>query len=365
MTAKTTKSGSRNGANPVFSFGVMIFLIMLVCPDRAFSQRQRSWGRSGYNEESVLLPDQRTPLPLSEINLKEILFKIVYESFRETEGQANWEICLIRADGSNLVNLTKTPEIDEFYPHASPDGTKICFEAEGGNDPNAKSHDVYTMNADGTGRSKIAENARQPCWSPDGKLIAYLKGEYGRYNNSSWSNNGLEIYNVQTQEIKQHPNSGLRMLFNLGWSPDGKWFVATSRGGRGSNISFKADDATEAVLSIHGCRPDISPDGGRIAWGRSDWDLDIGTLDLNSSGNNVSEAKAVVACDRGFKVYHVDWSPDGRYLTFSYGPSRGDQAVGRKAAGWNICVCELKTGKWTQITMDGNHNKEPDWVLIQ
>jgi hypothetical protein len=30
---------------------------------------------------------------------------------------------------------------------------------------------------------------------------------------------------------------------------------------------------------------------------------------------------------------------------------------------WNICVSDLM-GKWVQVTTDGNHNKEPDWVPI-
>ncbi len=33
------------------------------------------------------------------------------------------------------------------------------------------------------------------------------------------------------------------------------------------------------------------------------------------------------------------------------------------AEGWNICVADLN-GNWVQITSDGNHNKEPDWVPI-
>lgn len=45
----------------------------------------------------------------------------------------------------------------------------------------------------------------QPCWSGDGKQIAYLKGEYSRYSSSSWSNKGIEIYDLKTKESKPHP----------------------------------------------------------------------------------------------------------------------------------------------------------------
>ncbi len=77
---------------------------------------------------------RKVPSPRAELNLKEVAFKIVYETYRKTNGKENWELYLVKADGSNPVNLTNTPDVDEMYPHASGDGTKICFvadEAEG------------------------------------------------------------------------------------------------------------------------------------------------------------------------------------------------------------------------------------------
>jgi len=109
----------------------------------------------------------QTPLPKSELNLKEIPFKIVYETYRKTDGQENWELYIMNADGSNAVNLTNTPDVNEMYPHASPDGKKICFVADELVETE-KVRNVYYMNIDGTSRVKVADNARQPCWSPDG-----------------------------------------------------------------------------------------------------------------------------------------------------------------------------------------------------
>ena len=91
----------------------------------------------------------------------------------------------------------------------------------------------------------------------------------------------------------------------------------------------------------------------------------MGRLDFDSPQSNVTEHKIVVACERTYKIYHVDWSPDGKYLTFSYWPNDGDEAVSFPAPGANICICDLSTRKWTQITTDGKHNKEPDWVPVQ
>ncbi len=342
----------------------LIILTTVLSPAGQTSAQQRSGARASRTREDPNLPAQRAPLPRSELDLGAIPFRIVYESFRETEGRENWEICRIDADGSNNVVLTNTPDVDEFYPHASPDGTRISFVADEGESPETRRRNVYVMGIDGSGRTRVAENARQPCWSPDGRYIAYMKGEFARYRGDSWSNRGLDFYEVATGQVHSHPNDGLRLLFNICWSPDGRWFVATSRGGGRDNIAFQADNTTEIALSIHGCRPDISPDGGRIAWGRSDWDIAVGAIDFSAGTENVRDQRPVIACTRDFKVYHVDWSPDANYLAFSYGPSRGNQAVGRKAPGWNICIYDLRSGKWTEITDDGQHNKEPDWVPI-
>jgi Tol biopolymer transport system component len=302
------------------------------------------------------------PLPRSELNLKEIPYKIVFESYRETASKENWDICLIDADGSDFVNLTSTPEIDEMYPHASPDGRRICFEAVKGEDLESKSQDVYIMNIDGTGRVKIAENASQPCWSADGRYIAYLPGEYPRYDPDMLANKGLEVYNLETGEVNRHPNDEVKHLFNLCWSPGGKWFTSSSMEG---NIAFKARDKTKMILTVAGCRPDISPEGTRLVWNVEDWIINTGTLNLDSPQSSVTDHKVVVACERENWVYHADWSPDGNYLAFSYAPSEGSYDVGHKAPGANICICDLSTGKWTQITTDGMHNKEPDWVPVQ
>ena len=186
-----------------------------------------------------------------------------------------------------------------------------------------------------------------------------------KLSSDSASNRGLAVYNLETREHQDHPNNRIQHAFNLCWSPDGKWFTATSRGWGRGNVAFAADGTESASLSIRGCRPDISPDGKKLSWGQTDNDLMIGELNLDSSRTNVTNSQTIISCRRGYKVYHVDWSPDGKYLTLSYGPSRGSQAVGSRAEGWNICVYEVASQKWVQITTDGNHNKEPYWVYVK
>ena len=311
---------------------------------------------------------RKVPSPRAELNLKEIPFKIVYETYRKTDGKNNWELYLINADGSNPVNLTNTPDVDEMYPHASGDGTKICFVVDEGTGI-TKVRSVYYMNIDGTGRVKVADNARQPCWGPDGKTIAYLKGEYERYSDRPYATSDLIIYDLQTGQYTPHPNKSLHHIYAICWSPDGNWFLAAVQGGMGYSdaiLAFEADGTRVFDLArwrVKGCRPEFNFDGKKMVWGETDWNLCVANIDLTSSSPRVTNIREVVKCFRKSKVYHVDFSPDGRYIAFSYGPFKGGQQVGGKAKGWNICVSDM-TGKWVQITTDGNHNKEPDWVPI-
>ncbi|UCC98126.1 MAG: hypothetical protein JSW66_20045, partial [Phycisphaerales bacterium] len=183
-----------------FSVQSICVVLVLVLANRAFCQPP-----SGELKLSTM------PSPRTELPLKDIGFKIVYETFRNTDGRDNWELYLTNADGSNPVNLTNTPDADEMYPHASPDGTKLCCVADeivSGK----KVRNVYCMNIDGSNRVKVADNARQPCWSPDSKTIAYLPGEFSRYTIKDYATKGLSFYDVENHKRKQHPNSDLYHL---------------------------------------------------------------------------------------------------------------------------------------------------------
>jgi hypothetical protein len=100
-----------------------------------------------------------------------------------------------------------------------------------------------------------------------------------------------------------------------------------------------------------------------MTWGETDWELCLGDIDLTGDVPKVTNVHKILGCVRAAKVYHVDFSPDAKHLAFSYGPQDGGQQVGGMAEGWNICIADM-TGKWVKVTIDGNHNKEPDWVPI-
>jgi len=295
----------------------------------------------------------------------------------ETNRDGNWELYLANADGSNPVNLTRTADVDELYPKASPDGTRICFVADEG-PAAARVRNLYVMKVDGSGRAKIADNAREPCWSADGKSVAYLKGEFEKFTFSDFATKGIFIYDLASGKVRGHPhNAKIEHLYTLNWSPDGKWFVATVHGGMGFKhgiLALEAEGPGVYDLKLEGCRPDLSPDGKKIIWGHGDFAVGLADLDLSSSPPRATNVRNIVETRDPVEAYHADWSPDGKYVSFSMGPKvKGKNLKGLlpefpgvEAPGWDTCVADASAkNRWAALTRDGKSNKEAEWVPVR
>lgn len=301
------------------------------------------------------------PVDKSQINLSAIPYKIVFESYNK----GNWDLHIINADGTGRKNITNTPDIHEMYPKISPDGKHIAYVADTGEGRNKK-RDIYILSLVDSKKKLVSEHSRQPAWSPDSRYIAFVKSESTRrFSIESWATKGLYFYDTYTGNITAHPNEKIEHLYNLCYAPEGEYLTATVLGGMGfrhTNIAINLKNRQFFQLGIIGCRPEFSPDGKKIIWGRSDSLFNIADIDLKRRPPVLNKGiKSFIKVEKGFEIYHADWSPDGKYIAFAYGPD-GDQAVGGMAPGWDICVAEITTGKWTKITNDGNHNKEPDWM---
>jgi hypothetical protein len=122
------------------------------------------------------------------------------------------------------------------------------------------------------------------------------------------------------------------------------------------------------------CRPDLRPDGRQIAWGietgrdLAEW-VEVGDIDLTQREPKVANRRYVVGVPFPLQTYHVDWSPDGRFIAYSEG-GRGTRmepagfCVGMKAQGWDLWVVKPSEANVVlRLTYDGLSNKEPDWVV--
>jgi len=313
-------------------------------------------------------------------------FKIAYECYVDN----NWEIFAMNADGSQPVNLTRTSGEHEHYPQISPDGRKIAFVSDKGEGRDAV-RSLCVMDIDGGNRKTLTDHAREPFWSPDGKKIGFLHQEFPKFNVMDYYTTGMSFYELATGKIEPHPNSAkLHHLYNPGFSADGKWIVSTVHAGMGVDhgiLLIQANGNKIINLKIPGCRPCLSPDGKQIAWGADDHEIAAAPISLDAAEPAVGPRRLRVR-DEKSKIYHVDWSPDCRFLCVSRGPDgEGDpsktgtfqaacEIMGVYAPGWNLCAVSAErqgvldlndpaeTG-FSMLTSNGTSNKEPAWFRAQ
>lgn len=322
-------------------------------------------------EETVLAEGPDTPVSR---RLAEHPALLLHETYRD----GNWEIFVRHPDGSDARNLTGTPEIHEMYPQASPDGSRIAFVTDGEADGRTV-RSVWWMHRDGSGRKLVAHDAREPAFGPDSKTIAYLGSEFRRFSVKDFATKGLFFHDVETGETRPHPNKDLHHLYNLTWSADGEFIVSTVHAGMGFGhailaIAVDGDGENNGVtdLGIPGCRPTLSPDGKKLCWGRDDHTIAIGDFVVADGKPHVENARDI-ASEPVLHLYHSDWSPDGRFISFSRGPGGTVSAEGPGTnrglaefigvrAKWDVEVVSVEDGARLVITTDGESNKESDWL---
>ena len=239
----------------------------------------------------------------------------VVTSIKQKRG--DWDLVLMRPDGSKQRKLPDTPDWSEAAPRWSPDSRRLLYRRiKAGT---VISHDRWGFQGELVMADAMARNGRvmgkHPwgCWSPDGTQISCL------------SLKGIEILDVGTGKVKRRMKRAgyFQQLF---WSPDGKWFCGTANVGGELWTIVRMDVATgkwNVVSRFRNCTPDWFPDSRQVIFSnRPANQKGYGWTQLWMAPGQGGQRKMLYGED-GRHIYGGGLSPDGRYVLFTRCPKDG------------------------------------------
>ncbi len=224
----------------------------------------------------------------------------------------DWDLFLMRPDGSDRTNITNTPQFNEAAARFSPDGQKMLYyrmPKDVAVDNNKYGiYDLVIADANGTNPTVWGNDYRWASWGPDGRKLACL------------SIKGIRLIDLSTKKtVKELSRRGI--VQQLVWSPDGKWFIGTANGlgqywniGRISEITGKINAVSET--DRYNCTPDWLADSQHIIYSRGIIP-DIGGWAQLWTADGDGREKRVLYAEEGRHIYGGYFSPDGKYILFT------------------------------------------------
>jgi Tol biopolymer transport system component/peroxiredoxin/DNA-directed RNA polymerase subunit RPC12/RpoP len=339
---------------------VVVGLIILAVGLRSFRSRQAGRPVGPRTQQQLTFTDSQ-PQPVTSntqqtepVSLEDKLYeqtKIAFVSGRD----GNAEIYVMNADGSGQERLTNN-FADDKCPSWSPDGKKIAFYSN-----RDGSLAIYIMNADGNEQKRLSKNrsAHSPSWSPDGKRIAFV---------SYHLSDEIYIMNIDgseekclTDHTRAFRDGAVLVLSGPCWSPDGKKIAYTEYKDGNYDIYVVSSDVSEQKrLTDHpdiDANPSWSPDGTKIAFqARRGSTLDIYVMNPDGSEQKrVTNSRLISLTKNRLLCTSPSCSPDGKKIAFQ-ARKEGKGPI----SDTDIYIMNADGSKQKKLT-SGGHNGEPSW----
>lgn len=229
----------------------------------------------------------------------------------------DWDLFLMRPDGSERRSLTRTRDWNEAAPQFSRDGSQLLYrrlkrtEMIEGNRYGEQGA-LVVAKSDGTDARVLGEEGELPwaSWSPDGREIATLDIK------------AVAFVDFASKQVRRtFPRHGF--FQQLVWSPDGRWLsgVANSFGTGWSVARLNAATGeVNAVSKVDCCTPDWFPDNGKLIFSNrppgQKGNRGQGWTQLWMADADGRNAQLVYGED-GRHIYGGHVSPDGKYVLFT------------------------------------------------
>ncbi len=230
---------------------------------------------------------------------------IAYESTRD----GNTDIYVMPTQGGESLRITDDPASDE-WPTWSYDGRWLMFQSDRTGEDELW---VIRINQDGRPEGGPIQVTRgggsNESWTLDGK-IAY-----------STSTDLTHIFIANPDGSRETQLTGqYRVNYNPRWSPDGKnvAFIAYYGEGVRTGVMTVPANGGDAKFLARGMSPAWSPDGTKIAYTHERRSTDRPTSPATITIIPAEGGEATEVMNYDGYVNYLDWSPDGRYIAFSY-----------------------------------------------
>ncbi len=271
---------------------------------------------------------------------KNIAFTVTW--FDKEANSSNTDIYLVPVKGGDPYRFVRSESSDRS-PCWSPDGKKLAFVSSRGGSPQ-----IWVIPVDGGEAKKITDiptGVSSPLWSPDGKRFAFTSSVYPECEDMDCNEKKLE----EDENSKVNARMIDHLLFrHWNYWREGRWdhlFIVDTDGKNLVEINKGRTDVPP--ISLGGYRDyDFSPDGKEICY-----TLNPDPMVAISTNNDIwivpvegGEAKCLTS-DNPANDNNPRYSPDGRYIAW-----RSMERAGFEADRQTVTLYDRRSGKKTTLT---------------